>query len=196
MAMKKKQEYFVWDRLDEKTIEYCRVTYAELISVNSDITGIVDDSPFHVNYNLIINNDWQIYSFSIKAWTGKEINIFLKRINSFDEKSFVWSDEAGNLYPDFNECLDIDISLTPLTNTLPIRRLSPGKNQPAIIDVLYVEMPSGNLKHVKQRYTNLGKNTYLYESLDSDFKSEININENGFVTQYSVYWKLIKHLII
>ncbi|MFO7445873.1 MAG: putative glycolipid-binding domain-containing protein [Ignavibacteriaceae bacterium] len=187
----KQKSIYVWERMDEKTIEYCTVNYNDDIQINSYITGVVEDNPFHVEYGLRLNKKWQINSFSIKIFSRSEKTMSLTGQEDLNS-AFVWKDEKGKPLPEFNGCNDIDISLTPLTNTLPIRRLSLPPNQPQIINVLYINLPSGDLKPVKQRYTNLGNNKYLYESLDSDFKSEIDINNEGFVTKYSIYWKLIK----
>jgi uncharacterized protein len=35
-----------------------------------------------------------------------------------------------------------------------------------------------------QRYTRLATNTWLYESLDSDFSREIKVDDDGFVIDY------------
>ena len=50
-------------------------------------------------------------------------------------------------------CLDVDISATPFTNTLALRRLDlqPGEN--ASLTVAYVKLPELTFRPVSQRYS-------------------------------------------
>ena len=50
-------------------------------------------------------------------------------------------EEAENLYSELDGCIDVDISATPFTNTLPIRRLQlePGESQE--LTITYVRVP-------------------------------------------------------
>src|ERR1700748_2646996 len=49
-----------------------------------------------------------------------------------------WSDVDGAPVPDLDGCIDVDISTTPLTNTLPVRRLRLAPGESADIQVAYV----------------------------------------------------------
>jgi len=96
--------------------------------------------------------------------------------------------EKGELLSNFNECADIDISLTPFTNTLPINRLNLSEGSSKEINVIYIDLPKAQCKPVKQRYTNLGNGFYKYENLDSGFTSSIEVDENGYVINYPGIW--------
>ena len=81
--------------------------------------------------------------------------------------------------------IDIDLSITLFTNTLPIRRLKLRAGQFAEIVTVYIYMPTLTLTTVPQRYTclELGKR-YWYESLDSDFTRDIEVDGRGLVVTY------------
>lgn len=82
------------------------------------------------------------------------------------------------------DCTDIDIAVTPFTNTLPIRRLSLDVGESAEIDVAYVTVPDLTLSPAPQRYTRLNDRIYRFESLDSGYTADITVDGNGLVTDY------------
>ena len=78
----------------------------------------------------------------------------------------------------------IDISLTPITNTLPINNLGLKTGERAVIDVLYFDILEKTVQPVKQVYTRLAADKYLYENYDGSFSAEITVDEFGLVKDY------------
>ena len=73
--------------------------------------------------------------------------------------------------------------VTPFTNTLPIRRLDLAIDDEADITVACV-VPDLEVTVDEQRYTRLDEDLYLFESLDSDFSREIEVDLDGVVVEY------------
>jgi len=91
----------------------------------------------------------------------------------------------GSPLPTLDGALDIDLPITPFTNTLPIRRLGLREGESADIISAYVEMPSLSVTADPQRYTCLGyRRLYRYESRDSDFRRDITTDDEGLVIDY------------
>ena len=86
--------------------------------------------------------------------------------------------------PDLDGAFDIDISMTPFTNTLPIRRLGLAVGASAEIEVAYIDMPSLALTRRPQRYSRLAKRLWRFETLDMDFAAEITVDGDGLVVAY------------
>ena len=92
--------------------------------------------------------------------------------------------------PALDGCVDVDIRVTPATNTLPIRRLKLRPGESCDIRVAYVPLPDpadgGFLpRPVGQRYTCLtGDGGYRYHGLDSGFIADIEVDEAGLVLDY------------
>jgi hypothetical protein len=81
--------------------------------------------------------------------------------------------------------IDIDISITPFTNTLPVRRLRLKTGQSEDILAVYIQLPELTVTTDRQRYTCLEPNRrYRYESLDSDFTRDIEVDGHGLVVTY------------
>ena len=152
----------------------------------SIIRGIVKEVPVQIFYKIVCSEDWNICSVSIicKAAINKTY-IFNK--NAADR----WSDENKNIFSQYDACTDIDISLTPFTNTLHVNRLKLSEKNSGEISVLYFDLINSIVKPVKQSYTNIGDNRYIYENFNSGFNSEIEFDADGFVNNYPDIWKRI-----
>ncbi|HWA47108.1 MAG TPA: putative glycolipid-binding domain-containing protein [Dongiaceae bacterium] len=95
-----------------------------------------------------------------------------------------WSDAGGTWIPALDGCIDVDLSLTPATNTLPIRRLGLPVGEGADIKVAYVLAPDLSLRAGPQRYTRLGDRFWRFRGVDIDFTADISVDEEGFVVDY------------
>jgi hypothetical protein len=115
---------------------------------------------------------------------GQSNHITLRR-----ESDGTWSDQAGPR-PDLNGCTDVDISTSPLTNTLPIRRLDLADGKIADLRVAYIDVPSLQVTAEHQRYTALWHEArtagYRYES--GSFRADLTVDEHGLVTNYPDLW--------
>lgn len=85
---------------------------------------------------------------------------------------------------EFTGCTDIDISATPFTNTLPLRRLGLKVGQAADIEVVWVGLPEFILRRTAQRYTRLSPFVYRYENLNSGYSNEVTLDADGLVRSY------------
>ncbi len=181
--MKTKSRIIVWKGNCLNTAEFVKVETRKSIAVSGYITGEVEGILLHVSYKLTIDLLWNIKAFFIDCQSESSFKISLKK-----NENNQWFNEKGVLLPQFNNCTDIDISITPFTNTLPINRLNLVAGSSKEDTVLYINLPSLECMPVKQRYTNLGGNTYKYENLDSGFTSNIEVDEDGYVVNYPEIW--------
>jgi hypothetical protein len=80
---------------------------------------------------------------------------------------------------------DIDLGGSPLTNTLPIRRLNLVKGRPGVahrISVAWVLLPSLEVVQADQIYTPLEPGLIRYAS--ETFSADLVIDDDGFVRDY------------
>ena len=90
----------------------------------------------------------------------------------------------GERRPDLANAIDLDITATPATNFLPVRRLGLAVGQRADIEVAWVQVPSLEVKLGRQRYTRTGPRAYCYESRDDDFRRPLTVDDDGLVLSY------------
>ena len=86
--------------------------------------------------------------------------------------------------PEYTGAIDVDLAMTPFTNTLPIRRLGLAVGAAADIIVVYVTFPDLAVSAGPQRYTRLAERTYRFESLGGGFVRDIEVDEHGLVVTY------------
>jgi hypothetical protein len=95
-----------------------------------------------------------------------------------------WTEGDGRLLDRLSGAIDVDISATPLTNTLPVWRLGLSVGESADIVVAHIAVPELTVTADPQRYTRLDERSYRFESLDSDFQRDITVDDAGFVVDY------------
>ncbi len=92
--------------------------------------------------------------------------------------------EGGQEVPALRGCVDVDLGVTSSTNTLPIRRLDLAVGEARAVDAAWVRFPDVSLQVLPQRYTRLASKRYRYESLNSGFTAELQVDDLGLVVRY------------
>ncbi len=118
-TVKTKSHIIVWKGNCLNTAEFVKVETRKSIAVNGYITGEVEGILFHVSYKLTIDLLWNIKAVVIDCRSDSSFKISLKK-----NKNNQWFNKKSELLSEFNDCTDIDISITPFTNSLPINRLN------------------------------------------------------------------------
>ncbi len=83
--------------------------------------------------------------------------------------------------------LDVDLGVTPSTNTSAIRRLGLAVGASAELTAVWVRFPDLVVQPLLQRCTRLGERTYLYESLRDGvvvFHARLEVDRTGLVERY------------
>jgi hypothetical protein len=72
-----------------------------------------------------------------------------------------------------------------MTNTLPVRRLALKPGDSTEIRLCYIDVPGLTASPARQRYTALDDGaTVLFEAIDSGFRAELPLDEDGIVRDY------------
>jgi hypothetical protein len=128
-------------------------------------------------YRILCDANWHALSLSLAEVDGDA------RLELEGDGHGAWS-SMGRPVPELEGAVDLDLTITPFTNTLPIRRLPVDIGQTAEIVTAYVDFPGLTLRPDPQRYTRLSATIYHFEALDSDFEQDITIDADGFVVDY------------
>lgn len=153
------------------------VTYsAGRIVAAGHIVGPVA-TPFEVDYLVECDESWRTRLVRIDAADGRSVTFR-------SDSDGGWTDGNGNSLPALAGAIDVDISATPFTNTIPIRRAGLPVGGHIDITAAYVAVPELNVSTDAQRYTRIAESTYRYESLDSNFTRDVTVDREGFVIEY------------
>jgi hypothetical protein len=92
-----------------------------------------------------------------------------------------WTDDRSRPLPELEGCIDVDISVSPFTHTLPIRRLGLAPDSSDDVSVVSLDVPSLSVRRARQRYISLGPGLYLFERLETGFRAELLVDSAGLV---------------
>ena len=168
-----------WQSWDGTGIEHLvlRESRSEIVA-ESVVVASAGREKFAIQYRVRCDRSWCVRSAEI-GLLGEG-----RRIEIAGDRKGNWADASGKALPKLRGAIDIDLSVTPFTNALPIRRLKLKVGQSADIRTVYIVAPALTLTTDPQRYTRLGEQRYRYESLDSDFTRNIEIDRRGLVVKY------------
>jgi hypothetical protein len=96
----------------------------------------------------------------------------------------------GQPCPAVQGCEDIDLSFSPATNLLPIRRAQLAVGSRAPVRAAWLRFPGLTLEVLDQTYERVSDSLYRYESRGGSFVAMLETNANGFVTRYPGLWEL------
>lgn len=147
------------------------------IVIKSSIAGNYDSIDYHVEYLIKTTLDWNVVSFEVMY----ALNGIKHSISALHTDTWIVN---GQTREEFKNCIDIDITLTPFTNTLPIKRLNLKPNKPQQIDVLYVDVLKNDIRVARQQYTKKSENKYNFQNVPNDFEADIIVDNDGFVVHY------------
>src|SRR5690606_7150453 len=140
--------------------------------------------PQQIRYVVTCGEDWVTQDVGVIVVNGSsDRQLHLNR-----DRSGAWHSDSEVL-KEFEGLVDVDLQVTPATNTLPIRRLQLGVGESAETDALWVRFPELALERLPQRYTRTGEFRYTYESRGGAFRAELEVDAQGLVVRYGDIWK-------
>jgi uncharacterized protein len=147
----------------------------------SVVLGIDGETPFRLHYKIKTDQEWR----TRKLW--------VRAVTPFNERELTlrgdgrgnWRSDDGMDLPALRDCIDVDITTTPFSNTLPINRLQLIPGQSVDIRVVYVTAPGLAISVSAQRYSRReASEDIFFESPAHDFTALLPIDGDGLVLDY------------
>jgi hypothetical protein len=155
------------------------------LTMSGVIIGQKEGAKFGLHYRLKVDSTWRTRILHLQTTSGHTLDLE-------SNGQGTWT-ENGKPQPELQGCIDVDIQATPLTNTLPIRRLEWEAGQAVDIRLCYIAVPDLAVSLRTQRYTALMPGSlFQFESLDSGFMTDLPVDENGFVVDYPELFKRLR----
>lgn len=137
-----------------------------------------------LDYAITCDDRWRTMSATVEGWIGPESVHASLKVDSAGRWSY-----DGRSVLDCSGCVDVDLSFTPSTNLLPIRRLALAEGAEASVVAAWLRVPSMTLERLEQRYRRVDASRFAYESDGGRFTAELTVNEHGFVEDYPPLWR-------
>ncbi|MFI5894218.1 putative glycolipid-binding domain-containing protein [Actinoplanes sp. NPDC051513] len=194
-------ESLFWKRRDTAGAEHALVDARNGLYARGTVLA-VDPIPFTCRYELRTEPGWSTAHVDVtaegagwvrsvrlelaagrwRATTAERGNLdAVLRAGGHAGAGFPGMEDPDLLYGAF----DVDLGGSPLTNTLPIRRLGLLKAEPGVshrISAAWVLIPSLEVIQADQIYTPLGNNRVRYAS--ETFSADLTVDDEGFVVDY------------
>lgn len=180
----------IWRNLLLNGTDYCGLWHtAEGWLLKGTAVGVLrDQQPVLASYEIHCDENWLTHRVQVERTIGSDV----KTLSLSVESRGVWRG-SGQELRGIQGCDDVDLALTPATNTVAIRRLSLQVGSSVSIIAAWVKFPELTVQPLSQRYTRLTQNTYRYAS-NTGFSVEIVVDDLGLVIAYPGGWERIGSL--
>ena len=146
------------------------------------VLGVDEGRPFRIAYEVRCDADWRVRAARVGV-PGEP-----PKVELFSDGEGNWAGPDGRVVTYLEGCQYVDISETPFTNTLPIRRLGLAPSESAEISVAYFDgtelQPWPELQHYACLEKGDGGGLYRFLSLDSGFTADLLVDADGLVVDY------------
>lgn len=161
--------------------------------LDGEAQAMADGLPVEVTYTIRVDREWQTRLVKVKQVHVGIVPGFssTRRCTLKRDEFGRWTATSGNDRPQLSGIhflTDIDIQITPASNTLPIRRLNLTVGESAEVTAAWFRIPDFQVEPLRQRYTRTAVDTYRYESLDHDFTATLTVDDLGLVINYDPGW--------
>jgi hypothetical protein len=182
-----------WRRLDAPGLEHATLEFlGDEVGMRGTVITVHEGQPLTIQYIVDLDIEWRTKTATafailneLRGWRSVHVST---RLNGR------WTETtAGERLPIFgwNGCYDVDFGFSPITNVIPIRRLDLSVGQSADVDAGWITFPGFETVRLRQRYSRLARDRYLYEAPEHSFTAELTVDELGLVIRYGDLWERV-----
>ncbi|MFO7293600.1 MAG: putative glycolipid-binding domain-containing protein [Actinomycetes bacterium] len=154
------------------------------VTLKGWVVAEVEGVPLAVAYEVVADG----------RWVTRRVFVTL----SSEDRTLVIEHDGDGLWavdgaerPDLADCRDVDLGISPATNTLPIRRLDLEVGELAHLEAGWVRFPAMTVEPLAQTYERIGPRMYRYTS--PGFQRDIEVDDAGVVVDYgNDLWQAVK----
>jgi len=177
----------LWHRVDGPGHDACRL-------VQTDSGWQVEGAavfqhcgrPAYLAYVAACDTSWRALGGYVRGGIGdRAVEFGIAR-----SSSGAWTIDGKEL-PDLRDCQDLDFGFTPSTNFLHLRRLALDIGQRADVPAAWLDVSTGTLDVLVQRYERRSTTTYWYEAPRFNYAAMLEIDHAGFVVRYPDLWESV-----
>lgn len=176
-----------WMALQWPSCEHVIASYGPAgFRADSCLILATEAGPATVSYQLRCD-DWRVTALTIRVIDA----VSDRTLELRQDTAGHWQANGDRPLPDLDGCTEVDINRSPLTNTLPIRRLGASASASCDLDVAYVSVPELTVHPDRQRYTRLTASPPVYRYQSGSFSAALPVDGDGFVIDYPGLWRRI-----
>ncbi|HEX2240569.1 MAG TPA: putative glycolipid-binding domain-containing protein [Actinomycetota bacterium] len=174
----------LWNDRRTSGAELCVFESAGAPRFTGTVVVAFERVPHEIRYELIADADWHTRRAEIIVRSPHTTRV----LSLTADGRGAWKREGRPVH-ELSGCLDIDLGVTPSTNTLAIRRLGLQKGQAKDLYAAWVGFPNLELQKLEQRYEKVDDNLFRYSS--PGFSALLSVDEHGVVLDYEGLWQAV-----
>ena len=163
-----------WRGLEAQSIEHAHVVATPR---DTRVRSTLITPDYGLFYRIKLDEADRVRTLRIERTDGKLLELFC-------DGAANWSDDRAEPIPALRGCVDIDISATPLTNSLPIWRCDWVVGQPQRFAMAWIDTDTLAVRRDEQIYTRLDDTHFRYQSVESSFERVLEVDSDGLVLDY------------
>ncbi|RPF50390.1 putative glycolipid-binding domain-containing protein [Aquisalibacillus elongatus] len=170
----------LWNNDEQYGCEFLQIrSHHDQMLAESEVIYLDKEDAHHASYKVELDAHWRTRKVSVVVDHTSSITL-----HSDGEGN--WIDANGGVMEELTGAIDIDISATPFSNSLPINRLNWNINQLEDFYMVYISVPSLEIKKVPQSYQYVrSEGEYRYFKYRCyDYETIICVDSNGLVVDY------------
>jgi hypothetical protein len=152
------------------------------VAADGVVLGVEEGRPFRLSYEVRCDAYWRV-RYARVGVPGQP-----PKVELLSDGEGNWTGPDGRAVAYLKGCEYVDISETPFTNTLPIRRLGLAPGGSAEIAVAYFDGAELQPWPEPQRYNRLETygegEVYRFLNLDGGFTADLPVDSDGLVLDY------------
>ena len=186
----------MWQNKDEAdySIEYFNLTSENGINtMKGTVILLLDQVPTLVYYEIVSDKYWKTRSVKISQQMpdnkNMSIDLRVSQEQNWREYDTHTSSPRSTIIDFVSGLYDVDLQVTPATNSLPINRLRLKEGESRKIDVVWVGFPGLTLDRQEQKYSRINNRYYKFEIPSTGFRAQLEVDKLGFVINYDTLWQ-------
>jgi uncharacterized protein len=176
----------LWRRLDSPGHDACRLLQNDSgWQIDGTAVFLLDGRPARLTYAAACDVSWRAQRGHVRGWIGdRTIELAIERT-----VAGTWT-LNGQEVSGVRDCVDLDFGFTPSTNLLQLRRLALDRGQAANAPAVWLDVTTGTLDVLVQRYERRSETTYWYEASRFAYAALLEVDHTGFVRRYPGLWEV------
>jgi hypothetical protein len=145
-----------------------------------------ENAPCRLDYQVDCDAQWQTRQVLVRGWVGQQ-EIELEIVVDAAQRWWINGVEAVTVA----HCIDIDLNFSPVTNTLPLRRVPLAIGEEVAVTAAWLRFPAFDLVPLDQIYRRTDEAHYHYTSNGGSFSADLTVNTAGLVVDYPGLWHAV-----
>ena len=174
------EQRVIWDHLESAGAEYLTLKkFAHHMEVRGTVLLVDQGAPHQLTYEMKIGLDWK--TKKVKIYKDGDKKPFVVQVENQDK----WW--VNGVYDEnLDGATNVDLTITPFSNSLPINRVSWNIGERRTFKMVYIDVLRKEVMPLLQVYTYLGDTNghRIFQYRCRDYENALVIDDQGWVVEY------------